>query len=406
MPNEGKRGQIVVRQKSSSHQPSNATDAAASELLARLGLETTASPDELASAHDEVIAFLATAPRHMRTWARTQATATDEAYAVLSDPTALQQGDPLQDSGSGPQPGGSAPQAPAARSASASTTEEADADTSYAPGSPGPHGTDDDSVDAIIASVTPSAHRDAVGSPADAADSNPAAEPLAEGPSRAGGMANLASHRSLRKVAIVAVAVVALGVVAAVGYFSGTPSVETPTTSDAGLTVAPQPSFDAVRVAALMTRLQDDPTDDDALVGLGDEYFTIGDFSTAAEWFRRALAIDPERVETLLALGAATFNQGDIEGAEMQWQEAIRLDPGNIEAHYDLGFVYLNRTPPDMVGLEREWGEVVRLAPDSEVAKTVTAHLEAFASPDPIPGASAAPASPIPAATPATSATP
>jgi hypothetical protein len=64
-----------------------------------------------------------------------------------------------------------------------------------------------------------------------------------------------------------------------------------------------------------------------------------------------------------------------------------------------------------MAGVQREWSRVVELAPDSDIAKTVKAHLDALASfapgspaPSGAPAASGAPASP--AASPAQSGSP
>jgi hypothetical protein len=59
------------------------------ELLARLGLDPSATPEDLSTAHQAVSAYLAGAPRHLRSWARTQAAGADEAYALLTDPAAL-----------------------------------------------------------------------------------------------------------------------------------------------------------------------------------------------------------------------------------------------------------------------------------------------------------------------------
>ena len=56
-----------------------------------------------------------------------------------------------------------------------------------------------------------------------------------------------------------------------------------------------------------------------------------------------------------------------------------------------------------MAGVQREWSRVVALAPDSDIAKTVKAHLDALASFAPAsPAASRAPTT-SPAASPAVS---
>jgi cytochrome c-type biogenesis protein CcmH/NrfG len=91
----------------------------------------------------------------------------------------------------------------------------------------------------------------------------------------------------------------------------------------------------------------------------------------------QALAIDPENVKARLALGAAMFNLGDDADARRHWLRVIAIDPGNVEAHYDLGFLYLSKDPPEMAEAKRMWRKVIELAPPgSPVTKTVATHLK------------------------------
>ena len=80
------------------------------ELLARLGLDPSASPEDVAAAHETVSAYLAGAPRNLRSWARAQAAGADEAYALLTDPAALARAVALVGAGARPAvlPGGPA----------------------------------------------------------------------------------------------------------------------------------------------------------------------------------------------------------------------------------------------------------------------------------------------------------
>ena len=88
----------------------------------------------------------------------------------------------------------------------------------------------------------------------------------------------------------------------------------------------------------------------------------------------------------------------------------LAADAKNVEAHYDLGFMFLSKNPPDLVNVRAEWNEVIAIAPDSDVAKTVATHLKSLdGSPAPSAGSSAGPAvSPAPSgdATPAPSVAP
>ena len=404
------------------------------ELLARLGLDPSASSEDVAAAHETVTAYLAAAPRDLRSWARTQAAGADEAYALLTDPAAFARAVALVGAGARPAvlPGGPAtppahrdtplPAAAAVPPTAAAVPPPAPAPAAL-PAEPrtdenGKRIVTDDEIDALLAEVDPYANTEIVGTPEQRAaarqrlaDVTPAAAPRS---SRLTGM--LASN-AFRNVALVGATVVAVGIVAVFGFNAGGSN---PGGIGAGASPAPAasaaPVLDQAKVGELMTKIQANPKDADALMSLGDEYYRVGDFATAGTWFTKVTEVEPTNVRGFLALGATAFNQGDLTTAEKAWKQAVVIDETNVEAHYDLGFLYLNQQPADMAGVQREWGRVVELAPDSEIAGTVKAHLTALSSFDPgspapsgapaespaaSPGASAAPASPAPAGSPA-----
>jgi cytochrome c-type biogenesis protein CcmH/NrfG len=211
--------------------------------------------------------------------------------------------------------------------------------------------------------------------------------------------------------------VAAIGIVAVFGFNAGgtSASVIGANGSPAPSAAASAPVLDQAAVAALMVKIQANPKDADSLMALGDEYYKTGDYKTAGDWYAKVTAIEPTNVRGFLALGATAFNLGDATTAETAWKQVLTLDEKNVEAHYDLGFLYLNRQPADMAGVQREWSRVVALAPDSDIAKTVKAHLDALASAAPAsPGAGGAPAgspaasagSSAPSSAPASSAAP
>jgi tetratricopeptide (TPR) repeat protein len=368
------------------------------ELLGRLGLTRAASSEDVEAAHRAVTAYLAHAPRELKDWARRQAAEADEAYALLIDPSALP--DPAALGAavtrSAVVPGG--PATPPARQEPHSQRNGRSGKPAYSAGaaatSPSAATGPDDDFEAMLAAVTPTAHREAVPTP---------------NVLHAGGPPIGKKDRSgLIKGLAAAAAVVGAVVVGIVVYNNGLPG--TPVNGGTGQ-ASPQPSaqasgpvLDQAAVAALMQQIQADPKDTEALMGLADEYYIVGDFGNAKLWIDKLLEVDPKNIRGLLASGAVAFNTGDLATAKTQWEAVLVIEPENVEAHYDLGFLYLNQDPPDMAGVQREWGKVVEIAPDSDVAQTVKAHLDAFASPAPSAGASAAP-SPAPSASPAGSPT-
>jgi tetratricopeptide (TPR) repeat protein len=320
------------------------------ELLGRLGLGPDATAHEVAGAHAAIVAYVAEAPAPARGWARSQAAAADEAFALLSDPPVLRLRAQSPSAGaSAADPKVSPPKA-VRRARAVPVVQATEPPPSTA--------TQDDLLDDLIAEVTPSAHRDEVARPRPVPRSRPAT-------SRWG---RLGSKRVLG--AAIGVAAVAAVLVAVSGFAdSSIPSAPGPAASQEAA------AMDESALAGLMERIQADPTDTEALMALGDTFFAAGQYDVAAEWLGRLVAIQPDDTGALLALGAAQFNSGDAAGAEVSWVRVIELDPGSVEAHYDLGYLYLNQDPPDFEGMQREWQAVVDLAPGTEVAARVQPHL-------------------------------
>jgi cytochrome c-type biogenesis protein CcmH/NrfG len=349
------------------------------EVLRQLGLDRRATPEEVAKRHDELVAFLASAPRSLWPWARAQAELADDAFATLSDPSALRRPEALSDRAprTAPQPGG--PATPPARQA-----------TLVAAGADDETGADDlegESFEELLAAVTPTTHRDSApvrGSAVTSAGRAPAA-PAASRRSGVGTSADSAllspdrgGSVALRRLAIGVAGVAVLAAIVYGGFQMGNAPAAATVTPTAS--AAATPALDQAKVAALMAKIQANPNDKQALLDLGDAFFKAGDYATSATWLEKAVALDGSNVTARLALGAARFNLGDSDAAKAQWNEALKLDANNVEAHYDLGFLYFNADPQDLAGVQREWGEVIALAPGTDVARVVKAHLDALKS--------------------------
>ncbi len=124
-----------------------------------------------------------------------------------------------------------------------------------------------------------------------------------------------------------------------------------------------------------MQKISANPKDVASLQGLGDQYYQAGDYKTAADWENKVLAIEPKNQTALLALGATQFNLGNAGEAEKVWLKAAKLYPDNAEVHYDLGFLYMSKSPSDTAKMRAEWQKVIDIDPNSDLAKTVSTHL-------------------------------
>lgn len=297
------------------------------DLLAQLGLAAHASNRDIETAHDHIVAFLATAPDDLLAWSQNEIAAADAAYALLAAPVP----EPVITTGN--------------------DAHEPPQDSPIGPGVADPDAT------------APGLRARLWGSP----------------------------KRRRISVAVAAVATVALVVgIYRVGGESGVESTQAAASATPAATPAAQ--IDQDRVSSLTRKIAKNPNAVASYIQLGDLYFQAGDYAAAADWMGRAVKLRPGNVTARLALGAAWFNLGRRKDAERHWQRVVATNPNNVEAHYDLGFLYLSATPPDMTRVKAEWGKVVELAPDSDVAKTVAAHLDQLeTSPAPTGGPKVSP---------------
>ena len=400
-----------------------------SELLAQLGLPTSASPEDVDQLHQAVSQYLATAPSEIRGWARAQVAALDEAYLHLTDPVGFG-GSALRSPARPPAvvPGG--PATPPARRGSVP-----EADTSPEPEIEGlpdammgePDGIegepDAEDLAALYAMVTPSVHADMIPDARRPERAAPAAvrvaAPVVRRRHRGAAPATVAipaqagpnpwKRLFLGTVGIVAVAVIGYGIINFVGGLgSGNGAIAQATPQPA----ATAPAVDVAKVADLMAKLQANPKDTVTLLALADEYYAGGQFAEAGTFLDKLLAFEPENIQALLARGATYFNVSDLVNAEKTWQKVVSIDPTNTEVHYDLGFLYLNQATPDWAGVQREWNKVIELDPSSQLAQTVRSHLDSLVQASMIPASSpatpsaSAPASEAPSASPSPSASP
>jgi cytochrome c-type biogenesis protein CcmH/NrfG len=292
----------------------------------------------------------------------------------------------------------------------------------------------DDDLEALYASVTPSAHRDTLPgaqAPRPAAPIAPS-YPVAAAAASAGTGRKKRVHATTvvrqvavpvaappaigsrwKKIALGAGLVVAAAVLAVVVYNLGGGGGQPAASADTAAASPTSPVVDMATVSALMTKIAANPQDVTSLLGLGDAYYAGQQFTDAAGWYDKVLAIDPKNLKALQARGAVDFNTGDLANAQKLWNQAVAIDPNNQELHYDLGFLYMNQASPDWANVQKEWSKVIAIDSTTQLAQTVQSHLTSLvaASMIPAPSGSVAPsasavASAAPSASPATSAAP
>ena len=114
--------------------------------------------------------------------------------------------------------------------------------------------------------------------------------------------------------------------------------------------------------------LAEDPTPSGAVYLLsGKNYFMLGDYNRATEFFEKALALSPSSSEYELWLGRAWGRRAETSGllmagihaskARQSFERAVALDPHNHEAKNDLFDFYLNA--PGFLGGGLEKAEAI-----------------------------------------------
>jgi cytochrome c-type biogenesis protein CcmH/NrfG len=342
----------------------DAASASERDLLARLGLGSGASDEQIEQAHEAIVAFLDRAPASLRGWAARHVAIADEAYALLeagpaavsTRPAATAKALPEPPVANVPRPSG--PTAPSRRARA---------------GRQGRRAAPLDALDDVDEWEDEPRTPAAAARKESAAGGHPSASQrrLAGRPSPRPGISP-----AIRRAAIVLAGAVAVVGVAFGGYSLGAPAATPAPSAAAG---ADEAAFQQ-QVAGLMQKLAANPSDVAALVALGNLYYQAQDYASAQSWMQKVLAIDPKHVDGLLAYGAASFNLSEYETAETAWKQVLALEPDNVEAYYDLGFLYFSDSPPEIDRVREMWGKVVELAPDTAIAKTVGSHLKSLDS--------------------------
>ena len=357
------------------------------ELLARLGLTRDANTQDIEAAHDDVIAFLESAPEGLRDWAKHEIAAADEAYALLFDPTAAIPMDKVI-----------VATAPAAAEAAVVTSSAKAARVAPEPAAE-IEDVDDEEAEILADEPVPT-------------------RPVRKGAARAAAVPdaapvdNTARNRLLTRLALVGaglvgVAALVIAVYSFGGGGSGVPGMNGTPAPESQAGAGEQTGVDTAAVAALMQQLQANPDDTAVMQQLADLYYQGGDFATAGTFFDKIIAVEPENVNALLGRGATAYNVGDQALAEKDWRAVIAIDPKNQDAHYYLGFMYLDSETPDMEKVKAEWNAAIAIAPDSDIAKSIQQHLDSLAAlPSASTGAAAPSASPAGSAAPSASAAP
>jgi tetratricopeptide (TPR) repeat protein len=111
------------------------------------------------------------------------------------------------------------------------------------------------------------------------------------------------------------------------------------------LTVSPQRTVETApgpmaEIGNLMSRLEHNPHDMEALNSLGLLFMEMQAWDRAAAFWNRLLSLDPEHVSAHYHLGVVKFQLKEYQSAAETFHDVLALDPSSHLAHYNLGVLY------------------------------------------------------------------
>ncbi|WP_136314275.1 tetratricopeptide repeat protein [Actinomyces procaprae] len=201
------------------------------------------------------------------------------------------------------------------------------------------------------------------------------------------------SRLNLVLVALLAAAVVIIvqqagrGEAASTALPEGHPSVAATAAASAVAAMDEAEPVDTEREAELQQQAEADPADVESRQELGVMYLKAALYQDSITWLQQILDADPDNVDALLTIGVAEYQSNQYEEAEAHWLRASEIAPDVAEPWYNLGFLYMARTPPDAERANQCWEKVLQLAPDSEMAANVRGHVTATGSATATPSA-------------------
>ena len=141
--------------------------------------------------------------------------------------------------------------------------------------------------------------------------------------------------------------------------------------------------------AELKAEAEADSTNVSARQQLGVMYLKADLYQDAITWLQQILDTDPDNLDALLAIGSAEYQSSQYDAAEKHWRRVTELDSSVAEPWYNLGCLYMAKTPPETGRATECWNKVLEIAPDSDLAAGVRTHLNRISS-----SPTAAPAAP------------
>jgi len=114
--------------------------------------------------------------------------------------------------------------------------------------------------------------------------------------------------------------------------------------------------------APMMQTLQQNPTDFDTLVKLGNLYYDGQVYPEAIQYYDRALKVRPDAVDVRTDMGTAYWYSGDPDRALTEFERSLKVRPGHAQTLFNVGVVRW-QGKSDSIGAVAAWQELLQKNP-------------------------------------------
>ncbi len=132
------------------------------------------------------------------------------------------------------------------------------------------------------------------------------------------------------------------------------------------------------KVLAAKAALEKDPKNYELNVELGNNYFDIGRFEQAIQYYSTAVSVNAGNPSVLIDLGVSYYNVKDFDNALKYMKQALEINPGHVQGLYNLGIVYFNKG--DKNGALQAWEKLLEVNPGSREAQTANKFVDQIKS--------------------------
>jgi len=140
--------------------------------------------------------------------------------------------------------------------------------------------------------------------------------------------------------------------------------------------------LDENKIKALTTVAEQQATNAQPRVELGNLYFDAERYTDAIKWYGDALKLAPRDVNVSTDLAVSYYYTNQPDRALQQFDESLKIDPNHAKTLLNLGIVRAFGKQ-DLSGAEQAWERVIALEPNSPEGQAAKRALDSLKSAHP-----------------------